>query len=312
MPRIHPGGEEESKNDTAITIGAGTADGAGSAEMEVDSDPVPSAIVNGSKVQIQPTSSYPFGTASLRAKYCNKGALSNYLTFLIMVVGIVLCVLFPANLPAKYVLSLGLFGFAGGLTNWLAIKMLFDRIPGLIGSGVIPRRFKEIRETVKTTIMNTFFDEEYLEAYLQERAKGLLASLGLGNRIKDLLAAPEVDGLIAKKLEEAGSKPEGMMLQMAAQMLPNSYGGLVMFVKPALADFASEMAGKLETSFDLKEIIKVDRIRDEIDRLMTEKLKLLTAPMVKVRREWRKRGEAGKKGGNKRGFSHNLCFSLPC
>jgi hypothetical protein len=36
--------------------------------------------------------------------------------------------------------------------------MLFDRIPFLWGSGVIPRQFKAIRETVKDTIMRTFFD----------------------------------------------------------------------------------------------------------------------------------------------------------
>ena len=54
---------------------------------------------------------------------------------------------------AKFVLSIGLFGFSGGITNWLAVKMLFDEIPGIYGSGVIPKRFKEIRETVKIIYM---------------------------------------------------------------------------------------------------------------------------------------------------------------
>ena len=31
------------------------------------------------------------------------------------------------------------------MTNWLAIKMLFDRIPLLYGSGIILRKFKKIR-----------------------------------------------------------------------------------------------------------------------------------------------------------------------
>lgn len=53
-----------------------------------------------------------------------------------------------ADAWAKYILSGGLFSFAGGMTNWLAVKMLFDRIPGLIGSGVIPNRFREIRQSV--------------------------------------------------------------------------------------------------------------------------------------------------------------------
>lgn len=45
--------------------------------------------------------------------------------------------------------------------------MLFDKIPGIVGSGVIPGRFKEIRETVKDTIMVTFFDREYLKGYMK-------------------------------------------------------------------------------------------------------------------------------------------------
>eukprot|EP00494_Astrolonche_serrata_P011523 UN11608 len=47
--------------------------------------------------------------------------------------------------------------FAGGVTNWLAVTMLFDEIPFLYGSGVIPRRFKEIRQAVKKVIMEKFF-----------------------------------------------------------------------------------------------------------------------------------------------------------
>ena len=34
-----------------------------------------------------------------------------------------------------YLISFALFGFAGGFTNWLAILMLFRRIPFLYGSG---------------------------------------------------------------------------------------------------------------------------------------------------------------------------------
>ena len=41
--------------------------------------------------------------------------------------------------------------------------MLFDKVPFLYGSGVIPNRFKEIRETVKNVILATFFDEIYLK-----------------------------------------------------------------------------------------------------------------------------------------------------
>ena len=148
----------------------------------------------------QVTAASPRGLCCKR--WCNKGAVSNYITACFMVLGIALCAAFPTSVPCRYVLSFGLFGFAGGVTNWLAILMLFDRVPFLIGSGVIPRRFKEIRATVKETIMDTFFDKEYLEAYLQERAKGVMSSLDLGGRIKKALEADDVDALMVQKLEE--------------------------------------------------------------------------------------------------------------
>ena len=40
----------------------------------------------------------------------------------------------------------GLFALSGGLTNWLAIHMLFEKVPLLYGSGVIPLKFEEINK----------------------------------------------------------------------------------------------------------------------------------------------------------------------
>lgn len=42
-------------------------------------------------------------------------------------------------------MSFGLFGLAGGVTNWVAVYMLFEKVPYLYGSGVIPVRYVEIR-----------------------------------------------------------------------------------------------------------------------------------------------------------------------
>jgi len=96
-------------------------------------------------------------------RWTDKGTVSNFITFTIMVVGWFLAEAQTSNSGSgdgtdskgieAYILAFGLFGFAGGITNWLAVKMLFDKVGCagyyLYGSGVIPRRFKEIRETVK-------------------------------------------------------------------------------------------------------------------------------------------------------------------
>jgi hypothetical protein len=103
-------------------------------------------------------------------RWLNKGNVSNAITFVIMIIFIILKISDDANLAIDYGLAFGLFGFAvrslslaaprrlyaslchmtvapcpqGGVTNWLAVTMLFDKVPLLIGSGVIPRHFKAI------------------------------------------------------------------------------------------------------------------------------------------------------------------------
>ena len=59
----------------------------------------------------------------------------------------------------------GLFGLSGGLTNWLAIHMLFEKVPLLFGSGVIPLRFKEFKEGIKNLIMHEFFSTKNLDSF---------------------------------------------------------------------------------------------------------------------------------------------------
>ena len=49
-------------------------------------------------------------------------------------------------LPSQYgqiITTAGYFALSGAITNWLALYMLFERIPYLYGSGVVPLHFQE-------------------------------------------------------------------------------------------------------------------------------------------------------------------------
>jgi hypothetical protein len=213
-------------------------------------------------------------------KYLNKGDVSNFCTFCVLVVGIALKQKYPSSWAASYVMTFGLFGFAGGITNWLAIKMLFDRVPFLIGSGVIPRQFKAIRLAVKQTIMKSFFDEAYLEQYMKERSKSLLEGLDLPGKIEGLFARDDFDSTLTEKLTELSQKPEGMMLNMIAGMT-GGIEGLVPMLKPMLKSFGGEMGQMLIKNFNPLDMISPQKVRAELDRLMDEKLQLLTPKLVK-------------------------------
>ena len=54
-------------------------------------------------------------------------------------------------------LNTGLFALSGAITNWLAIYMLFERVPGLYGSGVIPLHFEDFKTGINDLIMHQFF-----------------------------------------------------------------------------------------------------------------------------------------------------------
>ena len=143
----------------------------------------------------------PAGVQDMLMPHLNKGSISNLATFSVMLLGMLLSAATrgdPADcaLPetfgqavARWVLAAGLFGFAGGITNWLAIKMLFDRVCNLPGSGVIPMRFKEIRQVIKDTIMKTFFDGPYLEQYMDKKMASLAGELDVGAKIKEVTRA---------------------------------------------------------------------------------------------------------------------------
>ena len=66
----------------------------------------------------------------------------------------------------EYVLNAGLFALSGGITNWLAIHMLFERVPGLYGSGVIQLRFKEFKFGIRKLIMEQFFNNAAFEDFI--------------------------------------------------------------------------------------------------------------------------------------------------
>ena len=85
----------------------------------------------------------PAGVQDMLMPHLNKGSISNLATFSVMLLGMLLSAATRGDpedcaLPetfgqavARWVLAAGLFGFAGGITNWLAIKMLFDRVCNL-------------------------------------------------------------------------------------------------------------------------------------------------------------------------------------
>ena len=70
---------------------------------------------------------------------------------------------------SNIIFNIGIFAFSGSLTNWLAIHMLFEKIPLFYGSGVIPNRFREIKSMIKKLILEEFFYKENIQNFLNKK-----------------------------------------------------------------------------------------------------------------------------------------------
>lgn len=69
-----------------------------------------------------------------------------------------------------HVLAAGYFGFSGALTNWLAVHMLFEKIPFVYGSGIVPMKFEAFKTSIFNVVMGQFFTLENIRKFAQEKA----------------------------------------------------------------------------------------------------------------------------------------------
>mgnify|MGYP001182802916 FL=1 len=123
----------------------------------------------------------------------NKNLLTNIISFSIMILGAF------SPLYQNIIFSIGLFSLSGGLTNWLAIYMLFEKIPLIYGSGIIPNKFELIKEEIKKLIFDEFFTEKNLKTIVMSEVQfdpdHLIESVGKNNLFSKFVEAIEESSL---------------------------------------------------------------------------------------------------------------------
>lgn len=102
----------------------------------------------------------------------NMSSATNLISLLITVIGY-----FMPGPFASMVFDTGIFALSGAITNWLAIYMLFEKVPYLYGSGVIPSRFEEFKDGIKQLIVNEFFTRTHIERFFESNAASAADSL---------------------------------------------------------------------------------------------------------------------------------------
>ena len=202
----------------------------------------------------------------------NKSLITNILSFLIIVISLFL----PIAIK-KHVLNIGLFALSGAITNWLAIYMLFEKIPYLYGSGVIPARFEDFKKAIYDLIMNQFFTPENLKKFFSENKSQ--KDIKIEEFLLELDMNKAFDALVKIILES----PFGNMLGMfggEAALIPLKEP-FIAKMQQTIIDLASEEKFKKKVMDKMIAGNANEDIIDKISKIVKKRLDELTPQMVK-------------------------------
>ncbi len=203
----------------------------------------------------------------------NKSFLINLIAVSIIATGY-LC---PVN--SEIVKSIGFFALSGAITNWIAIHMLFEKVPLLYGSGVIPNRFEEFKTSIKELMMNQFFTLENIEQFIQkEEQQG-------GNvlNLEPLMEAVDYDKVFEGLVSSIMESSFGGMLQMMGgeEALVPLKEPFTLKMKQTLNEMveSDRFKAALEQSLDAHKI--GEDIINKVETVIDKRLDELTPQMVK-------------------------------
>lgn len=239
----------------------------------------------------------------------DKNLAPNLVAAAIAALGLVL----PA--PAgPVVLSVGLFALSGALTNWLAVHMLFERVPGLYGSGVITLRFDDFKLGILALVREELFGADKIERLFEASADAIVPAPVAAGGAADPGAAGEPPAGRAGTDEtppdagaglglELGSLIEGIDLaaafdQLVATVRESSFGSMLQMVggESALEPLREPFERRLRTflgnaaqSPRVQEALRRQlsseanrtRFRTRLEAMLTARLNELTPEMVR-------------------------------
>ncbi len=135
----------------------------------------------------------------------DKHLLPNIIAIALIVVGLLL----PEPI-ARFVFYTGLFALSGAVTNWLAIHMLFEKVPGLYGSGVIPTHFEEFKTGIHKLVTRELFNRDNVERFFsKEENQGKM--LDIEPVVKNLDMDDAFDQLVSVVMDSSLGPMLGMV-----------------------------------------------------------------------------------------------------
>ncbi|MDN5501891.1 DUF445 domain-containing protein [Shewanella sp. DNRA4] len=199
----------------------------------------------------------------------NKSLVTNVLAAICVILG------YALSLPILF--NVGLFALSGAITNWLAVYMLFEKVPGLYGSGVVPSRFEEFKLGIAHLMMKQFFTAENIDRFLSEKEG--ISQIDLAPVIEKVDLAPSFDALV----NTVAQSSFGGMLAMfgGTEALMPLKEPFIEKMKASLVDMAESEQFRSLLKQELEQPNVMADLQQKIANIVEQRLNELTPQMVK-------------------------------
>ncbi len=212
----------------------------------------------------------------------SKSFLTNFVALILIALSFVVVEFHTA------LLFTGLFAMSGAVTNQLAIHMLFEKVPFLYGSGVIPLRFEAFKASIKNLMMQEFFTREQLENFFANEEQ----KITLEPIIEETDFTPAFDALSKTVMESSFGGMLGMFggeSALEALKEPFSDKMRAAVIKIVNSDaFNQTMQNHLQSSSLNEDMISsIESVIDtRLNELTPELVKNMVQKLIKEHLDW--------------------------
>jgi len=200
----------------------------------------------------------------------NKSIITNLIALLCTLLGYV------SVQPILF--TVGLFALSGAITNWLAIHMLFEKVPLLYGSGVIPARFEEFKVAIRQLMMEQFFTEENIDRFLSD-SSGKASTIDLAPVIAKVDLSPAFNSLV-EVIEQSSFGPMLAMVGGSEAIQPMREP-FIEKMKASIQEISQSEQFNTLLREELEQPNIIASMRDKVSDIIEKRLNELTPQLVK-------------------------------
>ena len=188
------------------------------------------------------------------------------------------CTLSGFALGNHILYTVGLFALSGAITNWLAVHMLFEKIPFLYGSGVIPARFEDFKLAFKQLMMEQFFTKENIDRFLST-GSGAASSSALTPGIEKIDLTPAFNNLVTV-IEESSFAPMLAMVGGSEALQPMKEP-FIEKMKASIQDISQSEQFNHLLREELEQPNMIANMQEKVSDIIDKRLNELTPQLVK-------------------------------